>query len=29
MKAQALICVETTCYPPVTQPDKLKELLMS
>jgi uncharacterized protein len=27
-KAQALVCVETTCYPPVTEPERLKELLM-
>ncbi len=26
--AQALVCVETTCYPPVADPEKLKELLM-
>jgi uncharacterized protein len=27
-KAQALVCVETTCYPPVVDAEKLKELLM-
>jgi uncharacterized protein len=27
-KAQALVCVETTCYPPVADTEKLKELLM-
>jgi uncharacterized protein YyaL (SSP411 family) len=27
-KAQALVCVETTCYPPVTEPERLNELLM-
>jgi uncharacterized protein YyaL (SSP411 family) len=27
-KAQALVCVETTCYPPVADVEKLKELLM-
>jgi uncharacterized protein YyaL (SSP411 family) len=26
--AQALVCVETTCYPPVADREKLKELLM-
>jgi uncharacterized protein len=25
--AQALVCVETTCHPPLTAPEKLKELL--
>jgi len=25
--AQALVCVETTCHPPVTDPEKLKSLL--
>ena len=25
---QALVCVETTCQPPVSDPEKLKELLM-
>jgi uncharacterized protein len=27
-KAQALVCVETTCYPPVADVEKLRELLM-
>jgi uncharacterized protein len=27
-KAQALVCVETTCHPPVVDAEKLKELLM-
>jgi uncharacterized protein YyaL (SSP411 family) len=27
-KAQALICIETTCYPPAADAEKLKELLM-
>jgi uncharacterized protein len=27
-RAQALVCVETTCYPPVEDREKLKELLM-
>jgi uncharacterized protein YyaL (SSP411 family) len=27
-KAQALVCVEATCYPPVVDAEKLKELLM-
>jgi uncharacterized protein YyaL (SSP411 family) len=27
-KAQALVCVETTCHPPVTDPAKLKSLLL-
>src|SRR6202522_3021014 len=27
-KAQALVCIETTCYPPVADPAKLKELLL-
>jgi uncharacterized protein len=27
-KAQALVCIETTCYPPVADAEKLKELLM-
>src|SRR5271170_6843399 len=27
-KAQALVCVETTCYPPEVDAEKLKELLM-
>jgi uncharacterized protein YyaL (SSP411 family) len=27
-KPQALVCVETTCYPPVADPAKLKELLL-
>jgi uncharacterized protein YyaL (SSP411 family) len=27
-KAQALVCVETTCYPPVTEPAKLEALLV-
>jgi uncharacterized protein YyaL (SSP411 family) len=26
-KPQALVCIETTCYPPVTNPEKLKALL--
>ncbi len=26
-KPQALVCIETTCHPPVTNPDKLKALL--
>jgi uncharacterized protein YyaL (SSP411 family) len=26
-KAQALVCIETTCHPPVTNPEKLKALL--
>jgi uncharacterized protein YyaL (SSP411 family) len=26
-KAQALVCIETTCHPPVTSPEKLKALL--
>jgi uncharacterized protein YyaL (SSP411 family) len=26
-KAQALVCIETTCRPPVTSPEKLKTLL--
>lgn len=26
-KAQALVCVETTCRPPVTEPDKLRALI--
>ena len=28
-KAQALVCVETTCYPPITDPAELKSLLGS
>jgi uncharacterized protein YyaL (SSP411 family) len=27
-KPQALVCVETTCHPPVTDPAKLKSLLL-
>ena len=27
-KPQALVCIETTCYPPVADPAQLKELLM-
>jgi uncharacterized protein len=27
-KAQALVCIDTTCYPPVADAEKLKELLM-
>lgn len=27
-KPQALLCIETTCYPPVADPAKLKELLL-
>jgi uncharacterized protein len=28
-KPQALICVETTCYPPITDPAELKSLLLN
>jgi uncharacterized protein len=28
-KAQALVCIETTCYPPVEDVEKLKELLLT